>query len=164
LVREGWWDKRGLSIAPALANNARVRHTVTPQRHACSSSLSILYEEHCANVCTAIATMSRPPSTASTATTATANGHSRTLSVKSIPKPQVVNPISTPDIRLFLTNLRLLDFDLREDWPGITVQTFSAKNADQRQRIGGTEWALFRLFEIWDANETAQVCWDETDY
>ncbi|RYN44362.1 hypothetical protein AA0114_g10032 [Alternaria tenuissima] len=100
--------------------------------------------------------MSRPPSTASTATTATANGHSRTLSVKSIPKPQVVNPISTPDIRLFVTNLRLLDFDLREDWPGITVQTFSAKNADQRQRIGGTEWALFRLFEIWDANETAQ--------
>ncbi|KAL1800070.1 hypothetical protein ACET3X_000412 [Alternaria dauci] len=78
------------------------------------------------------------------------------MSVKSIPKPQAVNPIPTSDIRLFVTNLRLLDFDLRPDWPGITVQTFSAKNADQRQRIGGTEWALFRLFEIWDPNETAQ--------
>jgi hypothetical protein len=54
--------------------------------------------------------------------------------------------------------LRLLDLDLLNDWPGITVQTFSAKNADQRQRIGGTEWALFRLFEIWDPDETAQVC------
>ncbi|KAG9192511.1 hypothetical protein G6011_11245 [Alternaria panax] len=100
--------------------------------------------------------MSRPPSTASTATTATTNGHSRTMSAKTIPKPQAVNPISTPDIRLFVTNLRLLDLDLRPDWPGIMVQTFSAKNADQRQRIGGTEWALFRLFEIWDPNETAQ--------
>ncbi|EOA83995.1 uncharacterized protein SETTUDRAFT_118945, partial [Exserohilum turcica Et28A] len=60
------------------------------------------------------------------------------------------------DIRLFVTNLRLLDFGQRQDWPDITVQTFSAKNADQRQRIAGTEWALFRLFEIWDPNETAQ--------
>jgi hypothetical protein len=59
---------------------------------------------------------------------------------------------------LFVTNLRLLDLDLQNDWPGITVQTFSAKNADQRQRISGTEWALFRLFEIWDPHETAQVC------
>jgi hypothetical protein len=51
----------------------------------------------------------------------------------------------------------LLNLDLRGDWPDITVQTFSAKNADQRQRISGTEWALFRLFEIWDPSETAQV-------
>lgn len=56
-----------------------------------------------------------------------------------------------------MTNLRLLDFDLRDDWPDISVQTFSAKNADQKQRISGTEWALFRLFEIWDVDETAQV-------
>ncbi|KAF1838289.1 hypothetical protein BDW02DRAFT_565110 [Decorospora gaudefroyi] len=59
-------------------------------------------------------------------------------------------------LRLFVTNLRLLDLDLRHDWPNITVHTFSAKHADQRQRISGTEWALFRLFELWDANETAQ--------
>ena len=73
-------------------------------------------------------------------------------------KPATLNPMPASDIKLFVTNLRLLEFDLREDWPYLTVQTFSAKNADQRQRIGGTEWALFRLFEIWDPNETAQVC------
>ncbi|KAF7575610.1 hypothetical protein PtrM4_072340 [Pyrenophora tritici-repentis] len=101
--------------------------------------------------------MSRPTSTTSTATTATSSGHSRTMSVKTVTKPQPVNSISVSDIKIFVTNLRLLDFDLRQDWPGITVQTFSGKNADQRQRIGGTEWALFRLFEIWDPNETAQV-------
>ncbi|CAO2652939.1 Nn.00g023500.m01.CDS01 [Neocucurbitaria sp. VM-36] len=67
-----------------------------------------------------------------------------------------LNPLPASDIGLFVTNLRLLDLDLRSDWPGITVQTFSAKNADQKQRIAGTEWALFRLFEIWDGNETAQ--------
>ncbi|KAA8622302.1 HAUS6 N domain containing protein [Pyrenophora tritici-repentis] len=100
--------------------------------------------------------MSRPTSTTSTATTATSSGHSRTMSVKTVTKPQPVNSISVSDIKIFVTNLRLLDFDLRQDWPGITVQTFSGKNADQRQRIGGTEWALFRLFEIWDPNETAQ--------
>ncbi|CAA9961685.1 hypothetical protein PTMSG1_05062 [Pyrenophora teres f. maculata] len=103
--------------------------------------------------------MSRPTSTtstATTATTATSSGHSRTMSVKTVTKPQPVNSISVSDIKIFVTNLRLLDFDLRQDWPGITAQTFSGKNADQRQRIGGTEWALFRLFEIWDPNETAQ--------
>lgn len=96
--------------------------------------------------------MSRSTSQASTATTNTSHG--RALSIKTI------TTIPVSDIRLFVTNLRLLDFDLRNDWPGITVQTFSAKNADQRQRIGGTEWALFRLCEIWDPNETAQVCRD----
>lgn len=55
-----------------------------------------------------------------------------------------------------MTNLRLLDLDRSHDWPGITVQTFSAKNADQKQRIGATEWALFRLFELWDSDDTAQ--------
>jgi hypothetical protein len=53
--------------------------------------------------------------------------------------------------------LRLLDLDRRPDWPDITVQTFSAKNADQRQRIQAVEWTLFRLFEIWDPVETSQV-------
>lgn len=61
------------------------------------------------------------------------------------------------DVQLFVTNLRLIDLDLRPDWPDITVQTFSAKNADQKQCIGATEWALFHLFHIWDPAETAQV-------
>ncbi|KAJ4337485.1 hypothetical protein N0V87_004631 [Didymella glomerata] len=65
------------------------------------------------------------------------------------------NPLPASDVRRFVTNLRLLDLDLRDDWPDITAQTFHARNADQKQRIGGTEWALFRLFEIWDPTETA---------
>lgn len=87
---------------------------------------------------------------------------SRSLSVKTNTKAQPLNPLPASDVKLFVTNLRLLDLDLREDWPDISVQTFSAKNADQKQRISGTEWALFRLFEIWDPNETAQVLRDRT--
>jgi hypothetical protein len=94
----------------------------------------------------------------SSATTTMSNGHSRSLSVKTNTKPRAVNAPPVSDIRLFVTNLRLLDLDLRDDWPGITVQTYSGKNADQKQRISSTEWALFRLFEVWDAEETAQVC------
>lgn len=101
--------------------------------------------------------MSRSTSQASTAATTNTTSHGRTMSIKTNNKTLSLNPLPATDVRLFVTNLRLLDFDLRSDWPGITVQTFSAKNADQRQRISGTEWALFRLFEIWDPNETAQV-------
>jgi hypothetical protein len=102
--------------------------------------------------------MSRPTSQASNLTAATRLGHARTQSVKTNTAPKLPpNPLPASDIRLFVTNLRLLDFDLRDDWPNITAQTFSAKNADQKQRISGTEWALFRLFDIWDPNETAQV-------
>ncbi|KAF2999858.1 hypothetical protein E8E13_007805 [Curvularia kusanoi] len=72
------------------------------------------------------------------------------------PKQQSHQILPTSHVRLFVTNLRLLDFDLLDDWPEITVQTFSAKNADQKQRIGAAEWALFRLFEVWDPTETAQ--------
>lgn len=113
--------------------------------------------------------MSRPTSEASSAnaSASTRLGHARSLSVKTnttntitttttTTKPQP-NPIPASHVRLFVTNLRLLDFDLRDDWPNITAQTLSAKNADQKQRISGTEWALFRLFEIWDPTETAQV-------
>lgn len=60
---------------------------------------------------------------------------------------------------LFLTNLRLLDLDGREDWPGITAVTFATKESQQniRKRIQCVEWALFRLFEIWDPEEAREV-------
>jgi len=96
--------------------------------------------------------MSRTISQASTA-----NGVARSLSVKTNTKPALGNPLAPSDIKLFVTNLRLLDLDQRKDWPNITVQTFSAKNADQKQRIGAVEWSLFRLFELWDPVETSQV-------
>jgi hypothetical protein len=97
--------------------------------------------------------MSRPTSQTSTAPTISSHV-ARSLSVKANSRPQ---SLPGADVRLFVTNLRLLDLDLRDDWPGITAQNFSAKNADQRQRIGGTEWARFRLFDVWDPSETAQV-------
>ncbi len=56
------------------------------------------------------------------------------------------------NITLFLTNLRLLDFDLRHDWPNITSLTFSTKDSQQNQkkRIQCVEWALYQLFVLWD--------------
>jgi hypothetical protein len=63
------------------------------------------------------------------------------------------------NVALFLTNLRLLDFDLRDDWPDITALTFSTKDAQQNQkrRIQCVEWALYQLFAIWDPQETREV-------
>ncbi|KAI9754354.1 MAG: hypothetical protein M4579_004752 [Chaenotheca gracillima] len=60
------------------------------------------------------------------------------------------------DIDLFLRNLRLLDLDKREDWPNITAITFSTKDVqqNQRNRIRSVEWALYRLFELWDPEDT----------
>lgn len=105
--------------------------------------------------------MSRTTSQTSTATSSTTSGPARSLSVKTNNNKAAAggrgNPLPPSDVRLFVTNLRLLDLDLRNDWPNITVQTFSSKNADQKQRIGASEWALFRLFELWDPAETSQV-------
>lgn len=68
---------------------------------------------------------------------------------------------STP-IAQFLTNLRLLDLDLLSDWPDITPATFNGTTANAAQghkkRLQCVEWALFRLFEIWDPEETSTVC------
>ncbi|KAF1995440.1 hypothetical protein P154DRAFT_566724 [Amniculicola lignicola CBS 123094] len=101
--------------------------------------------------------MSRSTSNSSSVTGTVANALSRTLSVKTNNKPAAnVTHTPTSDVKLFVTNLRLLDLDTRNDWPGITVHTLSSRTADQKQRIGGVEWALFRLFEIWDPVETSQ--------
>lgn len=99
--------------------------------------------------------MSRTTTTSQTATAAAhaTGGVARSLSLKT----NTAKLLHTSDVKLFVTNLRLLDLDRRTDWPQITVQTFSAKSADQKQRIGAVEWALFRLFEIWDPQETGQV-------
>jgi hypothetical protein len=102
--------------------------------------------------------MSRTTSNTSTVAGTATSGLVRKLSIKTTTKtPHPLNPLPPSDVKLFVTNLRLIDLDLRPDWPAITVQTFSSKNADQKQRIGGVEWALFRLFEIWDPVETGQV-------
>jgi len=64
-----------------------------------------------------------------------------------------------PSISIFLTNLHLLDLDRRDGWPLITLQTFTRKNTlqNEKNRILCVEWALYRLFEIWDVEETRNV-------
>lgn len=91
--------------------------------------------------------MSRPPSEAS--------------SVQFMLPPSLPNKVNSfvDNGQLFAANLRLLNFDLLDDWPAISSKTFSTKDAqqNQKQRIRCTEWALFRLFELWDPEETRNV-------
>lgn len=63
------------------------------------------------------------------------------------------------DVALFVTNLRWLDLHEREDWPGITPHLFSSKDAQQnlKGRVRSVEWALYHLFELWDAHFTRDV-------
>lgn len=86
--------------------------------------------------------------------TSTASSNLR-LPSSSSPQP----PSGPSHVALFITNLRLLDLDLRDDWPDITAVTFSTKDAQQNQkkRIQSVEWALFQLFAIWDPEETRNV-------
>lgn len=68
-------------------------------------------------------------------------------------------PIASP-LSLFLTNLKLLDLDLLEGWPGISHETFATASVNaqgQKKRIQCVEWALFHLFALWEPDETASV-------
>ncbi len=63
------------------------------------------------------------------------------------------------NITTFVRCLRLLDLDLRDDWPGVRENLFSGKSLQQnlQQRVKCVEWSLYRLFEIWDAAYTKDV-------
>ncbi|KAL8871112.1 MAG: hypothetical protein Q9174_002992 [Haloplaca sp. 1 TL-2023] len=63
---------------------------------------------------------------------------------------------TTTAVSAFITNLRLLNIDLLEDWPEISPSIFAFKTAreNQKQRIRCVEWALYRLFEKWNPKET----------
>ncbi|KAF1926488.1 uncharacterized protein M421DRAFT_217476 [Didymella exigua CBS 183.55] len=106
--------------------------------------------------------MSRPPSQASSAAASTRprantiHPTTTTTAATAATAATTTNPLPASHARRFVTNLRLLGFDGRDDWPHPTAQTFAARNADQKQRIAATEWALFRLFDLWDPAETAQ--------
>lgn len=65
------------------------------------------------------------------------------------------------NIELYLANLRLLDLDLRNDWPDVTTGDLDTENVQQNQkrRIACVEWTLYRLFEIWDPPTTRDVRW-----
>ncbi|QSZ31845.1 hypothetical protein DSL72_001414 [Monilinia vaccinii-corymbosi] len=89
--------------------------------------------------------------------TSTASSNLKLTSISSSSSSSSAQPTSGPSyVSLSITNLRLLDLDLRDDWPDITVVTFSTKDAQQNQkkRIQGVEWALFQLFALWDPEET----------
>ncbi|KAL8986583.1 MAG: hypothetical protein Q9177_004140 [Variospora cf. flavescens] len=62
----------------------------------------------------------------------------------------------TSSASVFITNLRLLDLDYLEDWPNLTIDVFSPRDArtNQKERIRCVEWALYRLFELWNPKET----------
>ncbi|KAL2132416.1 hypothetical protein VTI74DRAFT_3814 [Chaetomium olivicolor] len=91
----------------------------------------------------------RPPSRGTTAATTTSI-------TKSFAAPTTACPTAPSNISLFLTNLRLLDLDLRPDWPDINAQTFSTRDLaqGQKKRIQSVEWALYHLFALWDPDET----------
>lgn len=81
-----------------------------------------------------------------------ASGVSTTGTATSQP---TASPTSVSHVSLFLTNLRLLDLDLRPDWPDINTLTFTTKDAaqGQKKRIQCVEWALYHLFSLWDSEE-----------
>ena len=81
------------------------------------------------------------------------------LNLKTAPTLSTQVATGPSNVVLFLTNLRLLDLDLRKDWPDITPLTFSTKDAQQNQkkRIQCVEWALYQLFTIWDSEEARNV-------
>lgn len=62
---------------------------------------------------------------------------------------------------LLARNLRLLNLDQLDDWPGLTKDTFAFKDdvrAKSKVRLQSAEWLLFRLFELWDPQVTKAVC------
>jgi hypothetical protein len=69
------------------------------------------------------------------------------------------SPSGPSNINLFLRNLRLLELDRRDDWPGIAAVTFSTKDTQQNQkrRVQCVEWALYQLFTLWDPEGSRNV-------
>ncbi|KAI5201739.1 hypothetical protein AUEXF2481DRAFT_39700 [Aureobasidium subglaciale EXF-2481] len=93
--------------------------------------------------------MSRPDSVAAS-----------TINASHAPRPLAAKPrsMSPSNISLYVSNLRLLNLDQRQDWPEITVRTFDTKDAlqNQKKRVSCVEWSLYRLFEIWDRETTRE--------
>ena len=61
---------------------------------------------------------------------------------------------------LLIKNLRLLDLDEEFDWPKIKRETFIASDSIQnlRSRVRAAEWILYKLLELWEPQETKNVC------
>ncbi|KAL4918154.1 HAUS augmin-like complex subunit 6 N-terminus-domain-containing protein [Aspergillus aurantiobrunneus] len=72
-----------------------------------------------------------------------------------IPRPKPSNWPPQSSHAVLIRNLQLLELDQLEDWPGITLRTFSPSSQNQRQRMKAVEWVLYRLVALWDP-ETAR--------
>ncbi|KAL2267141.1 hypothetical protein VTJ83DRAFT_4418 [Remersonia thermophila] len=100
--------------------------------------------------------------TAATTTTTTTSTPSTTTSAAHGLDLALAPPTSPSNVALFLTNLRLLDLDLRPDWPDLTPSLFAgtshgARHATQdghKARVQAVEWALYHLFALWDPDDT----------
>lgn len=97
----------------------------------------------------------RAPAHASKPSQSAARGAAPGVTSTTTVSPPTASPTAPSHLTLFLTNLRLLDLDLRPDWPDINTLTFSARDAaqGQKKRIQSVEWALYHLFRLWDADE-----------
>ncbi|KAI9685472.1 MAG: hypothetical protein M1820_010796 [Bogoriella megaspora] len=91
--------------------------------------------------------MSRPQSAASSLSHLSSSNRKPLQKSTSLARPSLAS--------LFVTNLRLLDLDKLIDWPHITQATLSVGES-QKTRIRCVEWALYRLFELWDPVETKE--------
>ena len=82
-----------------------------------------------------------------------------TTTLKPTASTQFLQPWLGAKVATFVRCLRLLDLDLCDDWPGVTEQTFSTRSSHQnlQHRVKCVEWSLYRLFEIWDSEETKNV-------
>ncbi|MCJ1255499.1 hypothetical protein MMC24_003315 [Lignoscripta atroalba] len=72
-----------------------------------------------------------------------------------LPGP-AMRPPPPPNSSTLVKNLRFLELDKHTDWPSITIVSFSGNDSIQNQktRVRGAEWILYKLFEIWDFRET----------
>ncbi|KAJ5505006.1 hypothetical protein N7463_007880 [Penicillium fimorum] len=68
-------------------------------------------------------------------------------------RPVRPKPLDWPGpshLDVFIRNLKLLRLDQREDWPDISLRSLTPTSQNQRQRTRLIEWALYRLYTIWD--------------
>ncbi|KAJ5822594.1 hypothetical protein N7447_004934 [Penicillium robsamsonii] len=68
-------------------------------------------------------------------------------------RPVRPKPLDWPGpshLDVFIRNLKLLRLDQREDWPDISLHSLTPTSQNQRQRTRLIEWALYRLYTIWD--------------
>ncbi|KAJ5363600.1 uncharacterized protein N7496_009313 [Penicillium cataractarum] len=65
-------------------------------------------------------------------------------------RPKPLDWSGPSQLAIFIRNLKLLQLDQRDNWPGITIRALSPSSQNQRQRIRLVEWSLYYLFTIWD--------------